>query len=321
MRKAFIKVEQDAVLCALYERDELTRFFRLKKGILTGSVIVGKVVCVKKGVGVFVDIGLERDGLLSYRPGLKPGDAVLVRVETEPQPERGCSLTEKINLAGKYVVLTDGGEYKFSREISEERKIELFRLPRREGVGFIFRSLAAAAAMEKIEAETEKLFNAYAALLKAAKTTRAPSVLYRADPIVAAENYAEEVSYDFTAAEKDIEELGKRKIERDGVELVFDKTEALTAVDVNFHCFEERGDGAVLAANMIAVREFARQLRLRNVAGLIVLDYVSLPRAEEREELFSFLKEELKKDYVACFAEHAERAGLFIVVRQERYSY
>ncbi|MBO4538695.1 MAG: ribonuclease E/G [Clostridia bacterium] len=320
MKKVFVKEEQDVVLCALYERDELARFFRLKKGMLTGSIVVGKVVCVKKSVGVFVDIGLERDGLLSFRPGLKPGDAVLVRVETEPQPERGCSLTEKINLAGKYAVLTDGGEYKFSREISEERKIELFRLPRREDVGFIFRSLAAAADIEKIEAETEALFNAYAALLKVAKTTRAPAVLYRVDPVETAKNFGEEVSFDFSAVEKDIEELGKRKIERDGVELVFDKTEALTAVDVNFHRYAERGDGAVFSANKIAVQEFARQVRLRNIGGLIVLDYICLPRAEDREELFSFLKEELKKDYVTCSVEHAEKAGLFIVVRQERYS-
>ena len=321
MKKVFIKEEQDAVLCALYERGELARFFRLKKGMLTGSVVVGKVVCVKKGVGVFVDIGLERDGLLSYRPGLKPGDAVLVRIETEPQPERGCSLTEKINLAGKYAVLTDGDEYKFSKEISEERKIELFRLPRKEGVGFIFRSLADCADPNKIEEEREELFAAYKNLLKEAKVTRAPAFLYRPDAVTVAENFAEEYSFDFAAVEKDIEELGQRKIERDGVELVFDKTEALTAVDVNFHRYAERGEGAMLAANKIAVKEFARQVRLRNIGGLIVLDYVSLPRAEEREELFSFLKEELKKDYVSCSVEHAERAGLFIVVRQERYSY
>ena len=321
MKKVFIKEEQDAVLCALYERDELTRFFQLKKDMLTGSVVVGKVVCVKKSVGVFVDIGLERDGLLTFRPGLKPGDAVPVRIETEPQPERGCSLTEKINLAGKYVVLTDGGEYKFSKEIPEERKIELFRLPRKEGVGFIFRSLAATAELEKTEREMQELYNAYLAIVKAAKTTRAPAFLYRTDAVTVAKNFGEEVSFDFSEVEKDIAELSERKIEREGVELVFDKTEALTAVDVNFHRYAERGEGAVLAANKIAVKEFARQVRLRNIGGLIVLDYIGLPRAEEREELFSFLKEELKKDYVSCSVEHAEKAGLFIIVRQDRYSY
>ena len=95
MRKVFVKEEDGAVLCALYEEKELSRFYRLKKDMLTGSIVVGRVKFVKKGMGVFVDIGLKQDGLLSYRPGLKSGDDVLVRIETEPKEERGCSLSER----------------------------------------------------------------------------------------------------------------------------------------------------------------------------------------------------------------------------------
>ena len=321
MRKVFIKEDGDAVLCALYEEKELSRFYRLNKEALTGSIVVGRVKFVKKGMGVFVDIGLKQDGLLSYRPGLKSGDDVLVRIETEPQTDRGCSLSERITLAGKYVVLTDREEYKFSRKISEEKKIKLFRLPGFANVGFVFRSLAEEADLSAIEEEMKNLVERYAALRKAASVTRAPAFLLRVDPIGIAKDLAEEFSFGFGEIEKDIAELSQRKIERKGVELVFDKTEALVAVDVNFHRFEERGERAVFDADAIAVKEFARQLRLRNLSGLIVLDYICLPRAEQREELFSLLKEELKKDYLSCSVEHAEKSGLFIVVRQERYSY
>lgn len=321
MRKVFVKEEDGAVLCALYEEKELSRFYRLKKDMLTGSIVVGRVKFVKKGMGVFVDIGLKQDGLLSYRPGLKSGDDVLVRIETEPKEERGCSLSERITLAGKYVVLTDREEYKFSHKISEEKKIELFRLPRYEKVGFVFRSIAEETDVKAIGEEMESLYKKFVSLKKTAVTTRAPAFLLRVDPVEIAKNLADEFVLGFGEIEKDIAELSERKVEKEGVELVFDKTEALTAVDVNFHRFEGKGERAVFDANAIAVKEFARQLRLRNLSGLIVLDYICMPRAEQREELFSLLKEELKKDYLSCSVEQAEKSGLFIVVRQERYSY
>ena len=321
MRKIFLKEDDDAVLCALYEEKEFTRFYRLRKDMLTGSIVVGRVKFVKKGMGVFVDVGLKQDGLLSYRPGLKSGDDVLVRIETEPREDRGCSLSERITLAGKYVVLTDREEYRFSHKISEEKKIELFRLPRRENVGFVFRSLAEEADLNAIGEEMESLYKEYVSLKKTALTTRAPAFLLRTDPITIAKNSANEFAFGFGEIEKDIAGLNERKIEKEGVELVFDKTEALIAVDVNYHRFAGTGERAVFEANAVAVKEFARQLRLRNLSGLIVLDYICMPRAEQREELFSLLKEELKKDYLSCSVEQAEKSGLFIVVRQERYSY
>ncbi len=320
MRKAFIREEAERVLCAVYDGDSLSRFFVFPKEVYTGSIVVGKVKFVKKEVGVFVDVGLKRDGILSFRPGLKSGDSVLCRIETEPKEDRGVSISEKITIAGKYAVLIDREEYAFSHEITQEKKAELFSLPQRKGVGFIFRSLAEEGSKEEILSETEELYSKFTEIKEKAKTTSAPAFLYKESAVGLAKATAKYV-YDFTAeTERDVEKLSDRKVEKDGVELVFDKTEAMTVVDVNFHKSENRGERAIFDADVIAVKEFARQVRLRNIGGVIVLDYISLVRREEREALWNILQDELKKDYVRCNAEHAERSGLFILTRTERHS-
>ena len=320
MRKVFVKEESDFLLCALYEGEELMRFYRLPKRPLTGSIVLGRVKFVKKSVGVFVDIGLERDGILTYRPGIKSGDGILVRIETEPQEDRGCSLSEKITMAGKYVVLTDEG-VGFSKEISEEKRKELALLPRPQGCGVVFRSLSAQAKSKDVEEEMKSLAERYAEILNGAKKSVPIRCFYEENALSIAKNMADEVVEGFDdETENAIRELSRRKVEREGVELVFGATEAMTAVDVNFHRFQGQGEGALFSANATAVKEFARQLRLRNIGGIVLLDYVSLKNRKEKEALFSLLKEELKKDFVRCEAEHADKAGVFIVTRTDRYS-
>lgn len=318
-----ILIEEDGVFlkCALYEGDVLTRFYRLPKAPKTGSIVLGKVKFVKKGIGVFVDIGLEREGLLSFRPGLKSGDGVLVRIETEPKEDRGCSLSEKLTLAGKFAVLTDDGKTAFSGSLTEKRREELAMIPRPQGTNFIFRSLAQEAENAAVEKEMKCLFDRYEEIKKTAKVSVPVKRLYEESGLSVAERTADVALKGFDAETKRAEaELKRRKVEKEGVELVFDDAEAMTVVDVNFHRFEERGENALYEANAMAVREFCRQVRLRNLSGIIALDYVSLKSKEEKEKLFSLLKEELKKDFVRCEAEHAERAGVFIVTRTDRYS-
>ncbi len=321
MRVAFYQENGDFVECAVYSGDVLDRFYRFPSDVYTGSIAVGKVKFVKKDVGIFVDIGLDRDGLMSYRPGVKSGDTVLVRVETEPKEDRGCSLSEKISIAGRFAVLLDREEYVFSKEISQEKKAELFTLPKREGVGFIYRSLAKDGTLEEIAAETEELHARYLDVVKRAQTTSKPTFLYRERATDLAEKTAKESRRGFTPqVKKDIAELLCRKVTREGVELVFDRTEAMTVVDVNFHRSAERGENAVYQANYVAVIEFARQVRLRNIGGIILLDYISMPQKDERDKLYDLLKEELKKDFVRCESEHAEKTGLFIIVRPRKHS-
>ncbi|MDR0549667.1 MAG: Rne/Rng family ribonuclease [Deltaproteobacteria bacterium] len=85
---------------------------------------------------------------------------------------------------------------------------------------------------------------------------------------------------------------------KSGGYVVIDSTEALTVIDVNTgryvgrHSFEE----TTLKTNLEAVREIAYQLRLRNIGGLIVIDFIDMKREVNRERVFAALQESLRRD-------------------------
>ncbi len=101
--------------------------------------------------------------------------------------------------------------------------------------------------------------------------------------------------------EQQIEEALRRKIWLEsGAYLVFDQTEALTVVDVNTGkytgstCLED----TVLHTNLAAAKEIARQIRLRNIGGIIVIDFIDMCDEENRKQVLDCLANELQKDKV-----------------------
>lgn len=85
-----------------------------------------------------------------------------------------------------------------------------------------------------------------------------------------------------------------------GGHLVFDRTEAMTVIDVNTGAFSGKGgqqrEQAVTAANLEAAREIARQLRLRDIGGIVLIDFVNMQEAANRERVLTALRAEAAKD-------------------------
>ncbi len=92
--------------------------------------------------------------------------------------------------------------------------------------------------------------------------------------------------------------LSKKVWLKSGGYIVIESTEALTSIDVNtgryvgHHNLEE----TILKTNLEAVKEIAYQLRLRNIGGLIVIDFIDMEREVNREKVYSVLKEALRRD-------------------------
>lgn len=98
---------------------------------------------------------------------------------------------------------------------------------------------------------------------------------------------------------KTIEETEKRKIWlKCGGFITIDKTEALTAIDVNSGKFvgKDNLEKTIFKVNKDASIEIARQLRLRDIGGIIIIDYIDMHLEENKEEIIKILAEELKKD-------------------------
>ena len=98
---------------------------------------------------------------------------------------------------------------------------------------------------------------------------------------------------------KTLEETKKRKIWlKCGGFITIDKTEALTAIDVNSGKFvgKESLENTVFRVNKDASIEIAKQIRLRDIGGIIIIDYIDMNDEKNKEEIIKILQENLKND-------------------------
>lgn len=99
--------------------------------------------------------------------------------------------------------------------------------------------------------------------------------------------------------EKQIEKMQNRKIWlKCGGFITIDKTEALTAIDVNTGKYvgNQSLEQTIYKVNQEATVEIAKQLRLRDIGGIIIIDYIDMKSKENKEKIQNILEEELKKD-------------------------
>ena len=99
--------------------------------------------------------------------------------------------------------------------------------------------------------------------------------------------------------EKEIEHALQRKVWlKSGGYIIIDHTEALVAIDVNTGRFVGKSDPAttMLTTNLEAVHEIVRQLRLRNIGGLVIIDFIDMDTDEHKQLVFQALEEALRHD-------------------------
>jgi ribonuclease G len=109
----------------------------------------------------------------------------------------------------------------------------------------------------------------------------------------------EEPIFDYFGIEMELNKaLGRKVWLKSGGYINIDFTEALVAIDVNTGRFVGKRNlqETILKTNLEAVREIAYQLRLRNIGGIIIVDFIDMDRAVDREKVTNALQEALKKD-------------------------
>ncbi|MFA5515415.1 MAG: Rne/Rng family ribonuclease [Desulfuromonadales bacterium] len=92
--------------------------------------------------------------------------------------------------------------------------------------------------------------------------------------------------------------LGRKVWLKSGGYIIIEQTEALTAIDVNTGRFvgKHNLEDTILKTNLEAVKEIAYQVRLRNIGGLIIIDFIDMEKEAHREKVHSALEEALKND-------------------------
>ena len=120
-------------------------------------------------------------------------------------------------------------------------------------------------------------------------------------------------------AERQLNNVYRRKVWlKSGAYLYFDETEALVAVDVNTgrHKGGQTQEDSILEVNVEAAIEIARQLRLRNVGGLVVIDFIDMKSRKNQQILHRTLKEALQKDKARTNVLPVSALGLIEMTRQ-----
>ena len=112
--------------------------------------------------------------------------------------------------------------------------------------------------------------------------------------------------------------LGKRIWLKSGGYIIIDQTEALTAIDVNTGRFvgKRNLEDTIVKTNLEAVHEIVYQLRLRNIGGLIIIDFIDMERYANRKKVFSALEEALKGDRTKTTILQISELGLVEMTRK-----
>jgi ribonuclease G len=125
--------------------------------------------------------------------------------------------------------------------------------------------------------------------------------------------------FDLYAIDEEIAKaLGKRVELKSGGYLIVDQTEALTTVDVNTGGFvgARNFDETIFKTNLEAAQAIARQLRLRNLGGIIIVDFIDMNREDHREAVLAEFRKQLARDRVKTMAGGFSQLGLVEMTRK-----
>lgn len=299
-----------------------------------GNIYRARLINKIKGLnGFFVDLGDEKHGLLQVDEKrfkeLKEADELILQVTYDGNDHKGPKLTEKYELKGEYFILTP-----FDKKIRLSKKFrdkayglelkEKFK-EKSQGLGFIIRTESQEASLEVLEEEFQKLLDLYESLEKERNFSPTPKLLYQPDYLKeymsltdsglfltndkfflekikkAYPNGEVLLDKDFSIRNnplifKEIKDLFNRKVTlENGIELVFDKTEAFHVIDINSKGFLNPGKDQAKDVNLNCYEEIIKQIHLRNIYGIILIDFISYSNKKDEEKLLNYFYQESRK--------------------------
>jgi ribonuclease G len=134
------------------------------------------------------------------------------------------------------------------------------------------------------------------------------------------EHYAGECPvFDIYNVENEIQKALERKVKlKSGGHLVFDQTEAMTTVDVNTggYVSGRNLEETIFKTNLEAAQAIARQLRLRNLGGIIIIDFIDMQSEDHKKQVLQALERNLEKDHAKTKITEVSVLGLVEMTRK-----
>ena len=355
---------------ALLEDNKLDEIYieRDNQKEITGNIYKGKVVDIlNNGEIIFLDIGLEKNALLSFEnkkiiPKLNIDDKLIVQIETEPRDEKGAKLTLDYSINGENLVLLPK-----SKNLSISKKIkDIEEVNRLKNIflnidnGLILRTnsegkteeslLEEYKALKNIENKINKEFEKINigllydvnSILKKAVTLFDDSIeefiiddrtifqeikvllkkIGKEDLIKKLRKYfKDEEVFEYYNINSQIERALDRKVYLDsGAYIIIEKTEALISIDVNTgqNTGNKTSQELIFQTNLEATKEIARQIKLRNLAGIIIVDFIDMKKNFDRKRILEEFKRYLSEDRVEINSLEYTNLGLIQFTRKRQ---
>ena len=314
-----------------------------------GTVCAARVDRISTGGrSAFVNLGDGQTGFLPRAAGLAPGDSITVQIDRFRQGSKAARVTQAISLPGRLLIRVAGREeVRISRRISDPEaraRLQDILVPHATEARIVVRTAALTASEEELVAEADMLAARYDEIRQDGATGEARELLAAPGPVqqglttwCAEEPVAsmgvgsrlEEAAGDLLpegmqrAADEgellaisdldaQLRSLGTARIELGGgAWMMIEPTEALVAIDVNTGTGELAGTSRA-EASLRAAQEIPRQLRLRGLGGMVVVDFPHGTEAED-DAIERALKEALHQDGGRAFGWTA--AGNYELVR------
>ena len=281
----------------------------------------------------FVDIGRDKNAFLQFSAAQKfsAGQSVLIQIEKDAVGTKGARATFNISLAGRLMVFLPTLNYVgVSNKIRGDEHDRLHALAKKIrplGTGIIVRTAAEGCDEDNLRDDLDRLQKLWAKILERNGKRKAPALLYSdndliekilrdeltadidfvVDNLKIRQRLLEHVTpekislYDGAAQifeafgiAKELDTLNRRELSLPGGgQIIIDRTEALTAIDVNTGKFVGRSDfnETILQTNLEAAELILKQLKLRNIGGIVIVDFIDMTDASHKKILMDTLRD------------------------------
>ena len=276
------------------------------------------------------------------------GDIILVQVEREQVKTKKAEATANIEFVGKNIILNRLGVIGISKKIDSglrdplKRKVEKIVKEEKKkigledkAVGAVIRTDAVDSSIEEIQKETITLLCKLNDIMESSKYSNVVSLVYRNCDLVSgtiseiskrySENDLEVIEDDEALITFDIDTKLSKLMKRivylnSGAWLNVDLTEAMTVIDVNSGKAISGKDKekSFLKINMEAADMIGRLLRVRNLSGMIIIDFISMKEAESYRTLIDHIRKVVGKDSTRTVYVDTTGLGLVELTRQKK---